>query len=1092
MIKSFACAIAALVLLCATGQLASAAALEANALSADAAVIERLSPSQRRFIQTHREIVVGFVGNWPPFEMLENGQPSGLSPELLSDVATRLGLRVRYQQFDGFQDVLSAACAGRLDVVMNASLNAERTRCLVYTDTYAEAPIGLVAHASDPQLRNDPDLAGVRLVSNIGTATEQYARERFPRAVHLAVNTPVDAMVLLAEGKADAYLGDAQVVTRVLQDPRFQGLALIRPSDLPYDLLHLAVPNSKQLLAEALNVALHSLSDAERKAYDDRWLVQLSWNERGEFALSAGEASALRQPLRVGWPNGFAPISFADGSGRPSGLASEYLRKLRVIGAQFRPVEPASWHTVQEQVAAGSVDMAMAIPRDSKWLGDDWLFSQPFVTVSNVIAAGRGSNIHSLSDLNGLRVAVSDPERIGNYILSAAPQAVIVPVPNAAVALQWVDDERLDAYVGNLAVIDALIRAKHPGQIEIAADAGFSDELSIAVQRRHAPVVAVIDRMLLQMDAGEKEALRSKWMAVSYSKGMDWATLWRWLGPLLGVLVTAIAVQAWNQLRLSREVQRRKETEVKLEEAREAAERAASAKAEFLATMSHEIRTPMSAIMGMIEILDRSGLTRDQKEILTVVSDSARTLRLLLDDVLDVSRLEGGGIELSVSEADVSGLMAGIGELMEPDLWRKGVELNLMIDPDLAPGYLVDELRLRQVLLNLVSNATKFTSEGAVELSVEVMGSGHHASSEVLRFAVVDTGIGMSPEQQQRVLQPFVQATAATAREHGGTGLGLAIVAGLLELMDTSLSISSELGRGTEMSFDLDVPKVDMRIHKQDEQALLGLPSRWRVLVAEDDAANRVMMQRRLELLGQKVTMVSNGDQALMKLAGGEEFDILLTDCQMPEMDGYELMRAVRSTEHTSTHRFPIIAMTASASESSYSDCLAAGADSVLFKPFDIAALRVGLMSLLSGECDSTADHQEHTSLPVADELGDIDGVLEQVAAAWQGLQRQLGGDGLVAQMIDALEGAFNEDAPEIRKALLQGGTQEVRRRIHRIAGGLAMTGLTVLADEGKVLEVQYQGMATEAARVERFLDAAAATIRQLSALAGASSQART
>ncbi|MDA5337278.1 transporter substrate-binding domain-containing protein [Stenotrophomonas maltophilia] len=1081
MIKSFACAIAALLLLCATGQPASAAMLGTTSGSADAAVIERLSPSQRKFIQAHREIVVGFVGNWPPFEMLENGQPSGLSPELLSDVASRLGLRIRYQQFEGFQEVLSAACAGRLDVVMNASLNAERTRCLVYTDSYAEAPIGLVAHASDPQLRNDPDLVGVRLVSNIGTATEQYAKERFPRAVHLAVNTPVDALVLLAEGKADAYLGDAQVVTRVLRDPRFQRLALIRPSDLPYDLLHFAVPNSKQPFAEALNVALHSLSDAERKAYDDRWLVQLSWNERGEFALSAGEASALRQPLRVGWPNGFAPISFADGSGRPSGLASEYLRKLRVIGAQFRPVEPASWHTVQEEVAAGSVDMAMAIPRDSKWLGDDWLFSQPFVTVSNVIAAGRGSKIHSMSDLNGLRVAVSDPERIGSYILSAAPQAVIVPVPNASVALQQVGDGRLDAYVGNLAVVDALIRAKHPGKIEIAANAGFSDELSIAVQRRHAPVVAVIDRMLLQMDAGEKEALRSKWLAVSYNKGVDWATLWRWLGPLLGVLVTAIAVQAWNQLRLSREVQRRRETEVKLEEAREAAERAASAKAEFLATMSHEIRTPMSAVMGMVEVLGRSGLTRDQKEILTVVNDSARTLRLLLDDVLDVSRLEGGGIELSLSEADVSGLMSGIGELMEPDLWRKGVELNLMIDPDLAPGHLVDELRLRQILLNLVSNATKFTSEGAVELSVEVIGPGSRASSEVLRFAVVDTGIGMSPEQQQRVLQPFVQATAATAREHGGTGLGLTIVAGLLELMGASLRINSELGRGTEMSFDLDVPKVDIKVKERHQQAPLGLPSRWRVLVAEDDAANRVMMQHRLELLGQQVTMVSDGNQALMKLAGGEEFDILLTDCQMPRMDGYELMGAVRAMEQTSSHRLPIIAMTASASESSYSDCIAAGADSILFKPFDIDSLRAGLVLLLSGEGDTAAEPQQSVSLPLSDDPPGLTGAIEQVDAALQGLQRQLGGRGPVAQVVRALEASFKDDAPALREALLHGRMQESRRLIHRIAGGLAMTGLTVLADEGKLLETQYQGMATETARVERFLAAAAEAIGQLS-----------
>jgi len=1042
----------------------------------------QLTAEQQQFIARRSVAVVGFVGNWPPFEMEQNGQPTGLSPELLADLAGRLGLALRFERFDGFADLLGAACSGRIDILMNVSLSAGRTRCLVYTDPYAEAPVGLIAYPHDPQLRADPALVGVRLVTTAGAATEEYAKKRFPQAVHIGVSAPLEAMELVAEGSADVFLGDAQVATRLLQNPRFQALALIRPSGLPNDLLHFAVPNAKQPLVEALNEALASLSAAERQAYRDRWLAPLAWNERGEFALSAEEVQAMRHTLRVGWPSDFAPIAFADRSGRPSGLASEYLRKLRVIGAQFSPVQAAPWKSIREAIREDAVDVVVAVPRDGTWFGEDWIYSQPFATVANVVVAARdGLDIRSLSDLNGLRVASSDPDRLAGYVQSVAPRARVVPVPSTERGLQDVVAGDADVYVGNLAAIDALIRARHSGELEVVATTGLSDELSFAVQRRHAPLVTVIDRMLSQMDPGEKQDLRSKWIAVSYGKGMDWATLWRWLGPLLGILLTAIVVQGWNQVRLAREVRRRKDTEVELERARALAERAAEAKAGFLATMSHEIRTPMSAIMGMVEILDGSELTPDQKDILAIVNEATHTLRLLLDDVLDVSRLEGGGMQLNATATDVHALISGIGELMEPDIWRKGVELNVRIDRGLAPWYLLDELRLRQILLNLVGNATKFTAHGSIDLSVDVLAPRPGAATQRLRFAVADTGIGMSAEQLQRVLQPFVQATAATAQEHGGTGLGLAIVKGLVELMGGALVISSAPGRGTEVSFILEAPPAQRHAGEHPEEATPPLPRRWRVLLAEDDAANRLMMQYRLDILGQDVVVAADGAQALEMVKRSGKIDLLLTDCQMAGMDGYALMRAVRGSDDAAMARLPMVAMTASTSGAVTQACTSAGADTVLLKPFDIAALRSTMVSLLGGEEVGPPSVRAEPFEGGADDTGARGEQQAAVEHAWQALCRQLGGAAVAVQMVDVLAVAFGEDAPALRQSLWAGDAQEVRRRIHRITGGLAVSGLIALADEGKLLEEAYRGDGALHERVERFLQAAGAAIAQLS-----------
>ncbi|WP_159095485.1 transporter substrate-binding domain-containing protein [Stenotrophomonas sp. YAU14A_MKIMI4_1] len=1049
-----------------------------------------LPSDQRAYLARNPVIVAGIVGGWPPFEVVDGQAATGLSPELLTDLASRLGVQVKFKTFDNFADVLRSACQGSIDVVMNASLSAERTRCLVYTGPYAEAPIGLIAHPSDPQLRDDPDLVGVRLVSNSGTATERLAKERYPRAIHIAVTSPAEAMRMVSDRRADAYLGDSQVATRILLDEGFHDLALIRPSDLPYDLLHYAVPNAKQPLAEALDAALRSLSVAERRAHDKRWLVQLSWFDRGEFAMTASEMTMMKMPLRVGWPSGFTPIAFSDSKGRPVGLASEYLRKLRLAGAQFQLVEPMPWVELQKAIEGRRVDVAFGIPQDSAWLGDDWLLTKPFASVANVIVAGpNGEDIRALADLNGRTVAVSDPRRISRYIRSVAPQAIVVSVPSAAVGMEWVNRDKADAYVGNLAVADALIRAHYAGSLDVVAGAGFQDDLSIAVQRRYAPLVGIFDRILSQMDPGERESLRSKWLAVQYNKGVDWTTLWRWLAPLLGVLITAIIVQAWNQMRLSREVVRRQATEVKLKDARSAAEQAANAKSEFLATMSHEIRTPMSAVMGMVEVLGQSDLSAPQREILTVIDDSASSLRLLLDDILDVSRLEGGGLVLNPSAVDVRGLITGVGALMEPEAKRKGIGWSAAVAPAIGDAYLLDELRLRQVLINLVGNAIKFTASGGVSILVREVGSGK--GGHTLRFSVTDTGIGMSEDEQRRVVEPFTQATLATTREYGGSGLGLAIVAGLLKLMGATLRISSAIGRGTEISFELEAP-LTQAIPRGERLLQMPTPlaTRLRVLVAEDDPANLLLMKYRLQALGLDAVLVEDGAKAMHELQVNGPFDVLITDCQMPAMDGYALAKSIRADESVGAGRLPIVAMTASASAKTQEACTDAGMDHVLLKPFDMDALRGVLVASLSSEVAESTRHEHDVPEPSRSADSDRPSVGSNEAEfAWRDLLRQVGSAGVAKQVVDALGSTFAADVPELRQAMDAGDAEKARRKIHRIAGGLGMTGFGTLAAVGQRLEAECVDLSPNmVASIEGYLEQAGSAVSLLTALAAEAS----
>ncbi|HIE1098031.1 ATP-binding protein [Stenotrophomonas maltophilia] len=527
-----------------------------------------LSPMQREYLAAHPSIVVGqYDSGWPPFESLRDGQLVGLGPDYLSLLARQLGVKVESRRYPDWTTVLDAACRGEIDVVMNIGLSADRTRCMVYTTAYAEAPLAIVGRPGDLRASETPDLDGLRVVIEQDFLTAGQVRARFPRARQLVVNSTLTALQMVRDDKADVYIGNAYVATDLIASQHLQGVVLLRPSDLPPERLHFGIPNSKQPLAEALDLALAATSQAQIDALAQRWLPPPKWSAPAQLALSQAEKRVLEQPLKIGFAPNAAPLSFADKDGRPSGLASEYLQQLIQAGANLQPENSHDWFDVREKARRGELQAVMGIPADSRYLGPDWVFSQPFISVPNVIVSRQDSPaLLGLSDLQGKRVLLSDPERVRGYVLQQAPQARIIAARSAEQALQRVSDGEADVYVGNLALVDHLLRNRFPGQLQVAAPAGFNDQLVLAVQRRHAALATTFDRLLLQMPPRKREALRGDWLAVEYRSGVDWTTALRWGVPLLLVLLTALLVHGIGYWRLRREVAGRRHLEQRLAE----------------------------------------------------------------------------------------------------------------------------------------------------------------------------------------------------------------------------------------------------------------------------------------------------------------------------------------------------------------------------------------------------------------------------------------------------------------------------------------------------------------------------------------------
>ncbi len=384
-------------------------------------------------------------------------------------------------------------------------------------------------------------------------------------------------------------------------------------------------------------------------------------------------------------------------------------------------------------------------------------------------------------------------------------------------------------------------------------------------------------------------------------------------------------------------------------EAREAAEAANRAKTDFLATMSHEIRTPLNGVLGMAQAMALGPLCDTQQARLTVIQDSGRALLDLLDDLLDLARIEAGRLALETAEFDVRALASGAHAAFAAEAERKGLAFELALADDLAPAFQGDARRVRQVLWNLISNALKFTHAGEVAIRV-------HATATGVRLEVRDTGIGIEPDKVAGLFESFAQGDASLTRNYEGAGLGLAICRRLVDLMGGAISVDSAPGVGS--TFIVDLPLTPAYGAVAAGSAAAPHTARLRVLAAEDNPVNQLVLKTLLSQCGADLVVVGDGAEALAAWQAAD-WDLILMDVRMPVMDGPSAVRAIRAEEAARARpRTPIVGVTANAMTHQVESYLAAGMDHVIAKPINMAELYAALAAAAEPQpVDSSSDN---------------------------------------------------------------------------------------------------------------------------------------
>lgn len=916
-----------------------------------------LTTEEQAWLERHPQIVLGMTYQFSP-DLIRgsDGELSGIVVDYLALLNRQLDGRIQLHAEPTWQAVTQKALMGEIDGFAASVRNPTWDKHFHYTTPYYHGYFYLYSRSGESvegawrtaiRGKRVGYLGAVRRIRHLLDEIPEV--EPVPFADRQAmVNGLLDRQVdlLLAGSRLEWWRRNNLIasfqVSRLLEESRFGIVMSVRSEMAPW------VP--------ILNKALARISEDEHGQILERWRSDaiakagskphLNLNDEELAWLSAHPV--IRFAIHPDW----GPVELVSDEGLPQGISPELLARVdELLPSRFEMVLTRSFGDAIRRLNLGEIDLLPAIAQGG-YGAQSLHFTPPYMAFPVAIFA-RSDDPYpgSLEALRGKRVAVLQDHALYAWLRQSYPNIESVSVATLQEGLEAVDERRVDAFVGNLVTASHTIGRRGLSHVRMAETTPYTYDLAMAVREDSPQLASILEKAIAAIPDADRESIYNRWVQAPQPATIDYALLTR---VLLVVSLVVGVVLYWNW-RLSREVERRQRAEIEARSAQAEADRANRAKSRFLASMSHELRTPLNSILGYAHLLQKAPLPAAQQRQANIIDRSGRHLLDLINEILDLARIEAGKLTLVPAPVELAPLLGDVMAMMQVRATEKGIELR--VEQRRLPSAIeVDGKRLRQILLNLLGNAVKFTDEGQVTLRIrsdEPAEGGHESAQVTLTFEVIDSGPGIPADEIHGVFTAFEQAAGEHRGE--GSGLGLPITRSLIEQMGGSIELLSRVRggewattrstrsrgvacdcysqpHGTCVRFVLTLPRLQALPHyAADNLPVIGIkgppPS---VLVVDDKPHNRAFLTDLLRPLGISSDEASDGREALQQLAQGR-YDLLLTDLRMPVMDGSELVRRVR--DQPALQHLKCIVNSASVGAGERDRCLEFGADAFVSKP---------------------------------------------------------------------------------------------------------------------------------------------------------------
>ena len=898
------------------------------------------------WIKNNPVIKIGADANWPPFEFIDSaGKYQGIAFDYLNSITQYTGLQFEVDASDWYSTITKIKDK-KLDMLACVVKTPDRDKYLNFTLPYLNIDVVVVAK-KELKINNFDEVKNYKIAVQKGNFVYEKLIKKYPNIEFVFATSNKEAFELVSYGKADIFIGNMPVFSYFVGKELLTNLEVKFKADFEKIGLSMAVLEEKNILFNIIQKVMLKIVEDEQERINQKWIFDLKEKDK-KINFTKDELDYIKEnpTIKIAGDSFWPPYSFNDEKGNYVGIIPDLVDEVfKNSNLKVEYIKTNSWSDTINLAKDKKIDLIDSISYSAS--RTEYLdFSNKYINAEIVIIANNKETnyVSSFNNITHKNIATVKDYAVIEQIKQEFPQIKnIKEYETPLEGLKDLSNSRIDYFILDIPSFKFYSKKYSISNLKIVGPTGYNYKYGFGIKKGDERLLSIMNKLLDSVSSSKKDEIYRKWVKVEYEQKIDYELIWKIVGLAFFIIVVTIY---WNrklkeQIKQKEKIQQELENErnniqqlnIELIKAKEIAENVAKQKSEFLANMSHEIRTPMNSVIGFTEILDKEIKNPIQKEYLNSIKKGGNALLRIINDILDLSKIEAGKLEIKNESLNPTNIFLEIESIFHSKIISKNISFIVDIDKTIPKYIIIDGVRIRQILFNLIGNAIKFTEKGYIKLKVENVYKDNIKSKVDLIFSVEDTGIGIDEKSLNNIFNAFEQQNNQDVAKYGGTGLGLAICTKLVHMMNGEINVKSEKNKGSVFTVILkDIPVSSMEDEVVSKRLLASniVFEKSQILVVDDIEENRKLVVASLKDFDIDLIMAQNGQEALDKLKN-VNVDLILMDLRMPVMNGYEAASIIKNDEKLK--KIPLIALTASVMGKDLEKVSKYGFDGYLRKP---------------------------------------------------------------------------------------------------------------------------------------------------------------